>query len=146
MSYISSSDLLDLMSERVLIELSNDSVRADSVNWQLIESLCNQASELVDGYLRSLYILPLDATPTIIKSLCKHLVRFELYSRRSEGSGKTFPENVKITYNDAIKTLEKIQQGKLHLGIAAKQTQNNELQSTSRFRVKGAKPLDLNGY
>ena len=104
--YISAQDLTEVLSKRSLIELSNDHSRADEYNTLVLDKACQYATETVDGYLRSRYLLPLKTVPTIVRNICLQLARFWLYSRRPEGKG--FPENVKDTYAQALKDLEPV--------------------------------------
>ncbi|MGQ0287123.1 gp436 family protein [Pasteurellaceae bacterium 22721_9_1] len=142
--YISVQDLNEVLSERSLIELSNDSSRATDVNQQVLEKACLHATEIVDGYLRSRYITPLSQVPTIVRNICLQLARYWLYSRRPEGKG--FPDNVKETYNQALKDLERIQNGKLHLGLIELSATDDSLPAVAKFQVRGAEKLDLSGY
>ncbi|TCJ95956.1 phage gp36-like protein [Volucribacter psittacicida] len=140
--YISVQDIKEIVSEPTLISLSNDTSRATAVDESVVERACQYASEMVDGYLRSRYPLPLVQVPTIVRHICLYLARFWLYSRRPDGKG--FPDNVKQTYEQALKDLERIQAGKLHLGIAE---QREASQPTSlKFKAKAPAKLDLSGY
>lgn len=140
--YISPQDMKELISETTLVSLSNDRPRATEIDDKVVELACQYASETVDGYLRSRYLLPLQAVPTLVRHICLQLARFWLYSRRPDGKG--FPDNVKQTYEQALKDLERIQAGKLHLGIAE---QREASQPTSlKFKAKAPAKLDLSGY
>ncbi|OWZ81462.1 hypothetical protein CDE51_11450, partial [Pasteurella multocida] len=57
--YIAAKDLTEVLSERSLIELSNDHSRATEYNLLVLDKACQYATETVDGYLRSRYLLPL---------------------------------------------------------------------------------------
>lgn len=114
-AYCSIGDLMISMPERTLIELSNDNPEATHMNTAIVQRAINSASELVDGYLRGRYTVPLDVTPTIIKDLVIDIARHWLYARRPEGYD--FPEAVTRTYKTAIQTLESIQAGRVTLGI-----------------------------
>lgn len=141
--YIQAADLAEVLSERQLIELSQDSSRATESNPDVLAKACQYASETVDGYLRSRYELPLTQLPTLVRNICLQLARFWLYSRRPEGKG--FPENVKDTYKQAIADLERIQQGKLHLGLP-EQGKDDLLQGVAKFQARTSQKLDLSGY
>ncbi len=84
--------------------------------------------------------------PTIVRNICLQLARFWLYSRRPEGKG--FPENVKETYAQALKDLERIQNGKLHIGLAEL---NEKWHKMPYLMCRSSKPeqikkMDLSGY
>ena len=142
--YIHADDLSDVLSERSLIELSNDSSRATEADWDVLDKACKMATETVDGYLRSRYLLPLQQVPTLVRHICLQLARYWLYSRRPDGKG--FPDNVKETYKQAIKDLEAIQNGKLHLGVARLQQPSDLLNGVGEFKTRANSKIDLGGY
>lgn len=144
--YINAQDLTEVMSERNLIELTNDNSRATEVDFFVAEKACQHATETVDGYLRSRYITPLNQVPTLIRNICLQLARYWLYSRRPDGKG--FPKNVEDTNTQALKDLERIQTGKLHLGIAeiGSVTTDDNMPDVSRFQVRANTKFDLSGY
>lgn len=143
--YIQAQDLTEVMSERSLIELSNDSSRATAINQEVLDKACQYASELVDGYLRSRYTTPLNQVPTIIRNICLQLARHWLYSRRPDGKG--FPENVQKTYEQALKDLQKIQDGRLHLGLSQLgQDGKDSPEYGLKFKTRANPKWDLSGY
>lgn len=143
--YISAQDLTEVMSETTLIALSNDTSRATEADQAVLAKACTYATEIVDGYLRSRYVLPLSQVPTLVRNICLQLARFWLYSRRPEGKG--FPDNVKETHAQALKDLERIQNGKLHLGLTELGTEEDDnLPSALKFKARAPKKLDLSGY
>ncbi len=145
MQYITTQDLTEVLSERSLIDLSNDTSRATEVDNGVLDKACQYATETVDGYLRSRYTLPLTSVPTIVRNICLQLARYWLYSRRPDGKG--FPDNVKETHSQALKDLERIQNGKLHLGIKelGSNTDDN-LPDAPKFVTRAKKKIDLSGY
>lgn len=149
--YIKAEDLTEVMSERNLIELTNDNSRATEMDITVAEKACVYATEIVDGYLRSRYLTPLNQVPTLVRSICLHLARYWLYSRRPEGKG--FPDNVKETYSQALKDLERIQNGKLHLGLLAlpqgtesSDSMDDRLPNVPKFQTRANAKMDLSGY
>lgn len=145
MRYISAQDLTEVLSERSLFELSNDSSRPGTTNQAILDKACQYAVETVDGYLRARYVLPLTSVPTLVRNICLHLARYWLYSRRPDGKG--FPDNVKETHAQALKDLERIQAGKLHLGLPERGVQGDDTQpSVPRFVARASDKTDLTGY
>ena len=142
--YLSVSDLVQAFSERTLIELSNDVPRASEINEQVVELAIKYASETIDGYLRSRYTLPLDSIPTIVRNLSLQLARYWLYARRPEG--KKLPEGVTDTYKQALKDLESIQSGKLHLGLPGLDADDDLLPEGLRFKTRAPSRLNTDGY
>lgn len=143
--YIRAADLTDVMDEMTLRQLSNDNSRATEVNETVIAKACEYATETVDGYLRARYVLPLEEVPTLVRNICLQLARYWLYSRRPDGKG--FPPNVKDTHAQALKDLERIADGKLHLGLTEIGANGDDtLPSALKFKTKAPAKLDLSGY
>lgn len=143
--YIQAQDLTDVMDEVTLRQLSTDNSRATEANQAVIAKACEYATETVDGYLRSRYQLPLNDVPTLVRNICLQLARYWLYSRRPEGKG--FPDNVKDTHAQALKDLERIADGKLHLGLTEISAEGDDsLPSALKFKARAPQKLDLSGY
>ena len=143
--YITAQDLEDVMSESTLIALSNDTSRATTANQMTLDKACEYATETVDGYLRSRYVLPLNQVPTLVRNICLQIARHWLYSRRPDGKG--FPDNVRETHAQALKDLERIQSGKLHLGLTEIGSSADDNYPTAlKFNTRAPQKLDLTGY
>ena len=143
--YIQAQDLTDVMDEVTLRQLSTDNSRATEANQAVIAKACEYATETVDGYLRSRYQLPLNQVPTLVRNICLQLARYWLYSRRPDGKG--FPDNVKETHSQALKDLERIASGKLHLGLTEIGAEGDDsLPSALKFKARAPQKLDLSGY
>lgn len=115
MRYCSLSDLELAIPPQTLIWLSNDDESATVMNPTVIEEAVLQAEELIDGYLRGRYNLPLDPMPSIVKDVTVNLTRHWLYARRPEG--RELPEAVTRTYKSALQVLEAIRDGKITIGL-----------------------------
>lgn len=116
MRYCTRADIGNAIPEMTLIQLSNDDPAAMSPNENVIEDGVRQAEELVDGYLRGRYNLPLDPVPTVLRDAVVYLARHWLYQRRPEGA---LPDAVKDSRKDTIKLLESIRDGVVTLGMPA---------------------------
>jgi len=114
MRYCTRADIGNAIPEMTLIQLSNDNPAAMSPNENVIEDGVRQAEELVDGYLRGRYNLPLDPVPTVLRDAVVYLARHWLYQRRPEGA---LPDAVKDSRKDTIKLLESIRDGVVTLGM-----------------------------
>lgn len=114
--YLTREDLLAYMPLRAAIELTCDEATAmpDSPDMAIIDEALASASELIDGYLRGRYALPLAQTPTVLRDLARVIARYRLYERRPEAD---MPDAVAETYKAAIKTLEQIRSGRITLGV-----------------------------
>jgi phage gp36-like protein len=116
MRYCIRADIGNAIPELTLIQLSNDDPAARLPNESVIEDGVRQAEELVDGYLRGRYNLPLDPVPTVLRDAVVYLARHWLYQRRPEGA---LPDAVKDSRKDTIKLLESIRDGVVTLGMPA---------------------------
>ncbi len=154
--YITVADLAKTFSYSVLVKLSNDEHTAAEINESVVEQAIQIASERIDAALRGRYRLPLTQVPTVINGYCLTLARYWLYARRPESK---MPETVKDTYTQAIKELEQIANGKLHLGIAGFSESNTTTDSqavqdsygdlladSGEYRVKSANRMNTEGY
>jgi phage gp36-like protein len=104
--YCSVKDIEDYLSPSVAAQLSNDT-NSNVVNKTLIQQYIDNATDFINGYLRGRYELPLQNTHSILNELCRRLVKYNLYDRRSK-----LDENLKELYNDAKLILKDIQGGK----------------------------------
>lgn len=150
MRYITPTDLLRSFSEAVLVKLSNDDYRASEVDMATLQLAIDTATERIDAALRSRYRLPLAQVPTLLQSHCLTLARYWLYARRPE---MPMPETVEKTYQQAVKELEQIANGRLHLGIVAfaenasdPEPQGDLLKDAGEYRVKGSTRIETGGY
>lgn len=113
--YCTHADILELVPERTLVQLSNDDPKATDVDWGNVDASIRFASNTVDGYLRGRYSLPLVGVDELVKEWSAFIARWRLYQRRPDG--KDLPLAVKLSYDDAVTSLKQVQAGKLHLGI-----------------------------
>lgn len=118
MRYCNRTDIGNAIPELTLLQLSNDDPAAQQPNESVIEDGIRQAEELVDGYLRGRYDLPLNPVPTVLRDAVVYLTRHWLYQRRPEG---VVPDAVKDSRKDTIKLLESIRDGVVTLGMPAGQ-------------------------
>lgn len=118
MRYCTRADIGKAIPELTLTQLSNDDPAAMLPNEEVIEDGVRQGEELVDGYLRGRYNLPLDPVPTVLRDAVVFLTRYWLYQRRPEGA---IPNAVKDSRKDTIKLLESIRDGVVSLGMPSGQ-------------------------
>jgi phage gp36-like protein len=114
MRYCTHQDIGKAIPELTLVQLSNDDPTAELPDESVIEDGVRQAEELVDGYLRGRYDLPLDPVPSVLRDAVVYLTRHWLYQRRPEGA---IPEAVKDSRRDTLKLLESIRDGVVTLGM-----------------------------
>jgi phage gp36-like protein len=114
-NYCTLADLTLAIPSATLIQLSNDDAEATVINEAVVTEAIRQAEELVDGYLRGRYTLPLPTVPSIVQDMSVNLARHWLYARRPEGP--ELPEAVTRTYKTTIQMLEAIRDNRLTLGV-----------------------------
>ena len=108
MSYCSVNEIKTIVPEDELINLTVDNPDEDStVDVAMFEDISKYADELINGYLRSRYTLPLSLVPDLIKKLASDIVAYRLYLRRPQD----IPEHIKENYKMAVRTLSEIQKG-----------------------------------
>ncbi|TDV42898.1 phage gp36-like protein [Pseudomonas helmanticensis] len=114
MRYCTRADLGNAIPLITLTQLSNDDPAAQQPDENVIANSVRQAEELVDGYLRGRYQLPLDPVPTVLRDAVLYLARHWLYQRRPEGA---LPDAVISARKDTLKLLESIRDGVITLGL-----------------------------
>lgn len=117
MSYCTREQLIVDIPERTITQLSNDDPQATTPNWEIVDKSIQYAGDLVNGFLRSRYTLPLASFDTLLTIWTTAIARYRLYSRRAEG--KELPPTVVANYDDAIASLKLVQNGKLNLGVGS---------------------------
>lgn len=111
MSYCTIDDIKRMLPEQDIIMLTNDA-STGTVDMDVVTDAITYADQLIDGYLRGRYTLPLSTVPTFLRKLSIDLVIFYLYGRRPEIQN----DNVEKKYTNTLKILEQIQAGKIALG------------------------------
>ncbi|QLB43541.1 gp436 family protein [Mannheimia pernigra] len=143
--YIQIDELLTAFSRKIVVQLSNDEPAATEPNLTVLETAVKVANERVDAALRSRYTLPLTEVPTLINQHALTLARYWLYTRRPETK---MPETVEKTYQQAVKELEQIALGKLHLGVAERKAEQTDdvLPDNSEYEVRANARIDTSHY
>jgi phage gp36-like protein len=112
MSYAVKQDMIDRFALAELIQLTDRTGGAVAVNDTVINQALADADAEVDGYLMGRYALPLASVPKILVGVACDVARYRLYDDRST-------EQVTKRYDDAIKFLKLVADGKVSLGINA---------------------------
>jgi len=116
MAYLTREELLAFIPRRAAVELTCDDPynMPEEPVMEVIDAALLSAEELIDGYLRGRYALPLPVTPTIVRDLARVIARYRLYERQPEAA---IPEAVTETWKNAVRTLEQIRAGRISLGV-----------------------------
>lgn len=118
MPYCELSDITKAIPEENIIQLTDDAGQGVIDNEKISDAI-EYAGQLIDGYLRGRYSVPLNPVPELIKRIAIDMAIFHLYSRRFE---LEMPEGMLQRRKECIRLLELIQQGKVLLGIESSQS------------------------
>ena len=99
--------------EQTLIQLTDDDSQG-GVNLTVVNESISEADDLIDGYLRTRYPLPLQTNPPLLRRLSATIATYLLYGRRAEFGT---PERITKDYEAAVSTLRAIQRGDVQLGV-----------------------------
>lgn len=111
--YCTLDDIKAVMPANDLVELTDDAIPPAWINQNVVDRAIADAGELIDGYLRGRYTLPLTPVPGLINTLAVDVAIYRLYSRRIK---LTPPEVVSKRFELAGKLLGEIRAGKISLG------------------------------
>jgi len=107
-------DILNRISERKLIELTNDDPNANEYDIVKINDAIEKAISLVKAYLKGTDYE--NKNEPFIKEIALDIAVYFLYKKRFSEIELSNPENLAIykNYQNAIDMLEKIREGKLN--------------------------------
>lgn len=113
MAYCTSTDMAKLLPNSMLINLSNDTTGATTVNETNMAEAIDQADREIDSYVNLAgYTVPMDPVPPLIANLSAKMAIWNLHLRKYFNS-----EIWSETYKQCLKLLERIAEGKLSLGM-----------------------------
>lgn len=114
MAYITQTDLLDRVSQKQLIQLTDDA-EAGTVDATKVNDCIADAESEIHFYAAKKYSVPFTTpVPPLVISLDKDIATYNLWRRRP---AIKMPDQVRTAYQDAVKKLEKIADGTGTLGI-----------------------------
>ncbi|MEY9358955.1 phage gp36-like protein [Bradyrhizobium yuanmingense] len=141
MTYATQAELVERFGETMLIDLTD---RADppagAIDAGVVADALTDTDAMIDGYLLGRYLLPLAATPTLLKDLAKAIAIYKLH--RDAVSDK-----IRSDYEDALKTLRLIASGDIRLNVAGVEPASsgaNGVRTTDRPR--DFTPDNLKGF
>ena len=112
MAYCTTADLENALPTDELIRLTDDAGSGAVDSGKLTEAIDDGAAE-IDGYLAGRYEVPISTAPQILVKVNRDLAIYYLYGRVKQN----MPELWKERYENAIRLLTKVGEGKLTLGI-----------------------------
>lgn len=112
MSYCTVDDIEANIPSVTLAQITSDT--GSSVDETVIETAIDYVDNIIDGYLRGRYTLPLNSTPDELKYIAVDYVTYRLYSRRLMTE---IPESISNRFKEVTSLLKSIQKGTFSLGI-----------------------------
>jgi phage gp36-like protein len=110
MAYSTVTDLKNYLPESVLLQLTDDS-NTDDIDSEKIDDCIRRADDLIDGYMRGRYTVPITGTvPVLIKDISTKLAVYFLHKRSLM---LTLPDPIKDDYDYCMQQLSNIQKGRL---------------------------------
>jgi len=106
MSYCALSDLLNQISQPVLIGLTDDD--NIQINQDIINSAITSAEAEVNAYAEAQYDIPFDPVPDVICKLTVDITIYNLFSRRGLDKEKTSDQVIIERYKNAVRFLENL--------------------------------------
>ena len=133
MSYCSISDVQERFTNEELVQLTND-YGSDTVDSDKITESIIYAENVINGYLRGRYSLPLNQVPDVLKCLAVDFVIYLIYRRRMRTD---IPDSINLKYQDVINKLKDIQNGIFNIG-AESSAFNNPTIKTNKTSTSSA--------
>ena len=127
MAYCAPQDLIDRFGAPEVTQLAP--ATPGPIDTAKVQRACDDASDLVDGYLRARHTLPLTAVPALLVKLSAAIARFELHL----GGDRQPTDQVKQDRDAAIAFLKDVASGKADLGIDAGGAEPAETTGGVRF-------------
>jgi phage gp36-like protein len=113
MAYCSAQDLHDRMTAARL-----DAMLPEATQAALLTAIITRASDRIDGYLSARFTVPVPASG-YMQDIALALCEYEVYRR---SSAPAIPEKIRQAYEDAIKDLKELADGKRGIGGATPAT------------------------
>jgi phage gp36-like protein len=115
MAYAGVQDMIDRFGQVEMIRLTTPADQdMDTVQTDPVERALEDASALIDGYLRRRYQVPLDLVPAEIRRAACMLARFDL----ATGDNREASERAAQDRKDTVSWLTQISKGEVLLSLA----------------------------
>ena len=141
-AYCTPQDLIDRFGQAEIAQLAPAS--PGPVDTGRVQRACDDAGDMVDGYLRPRHTLPLSAVPRLLVKLSAAIARFELHL----GGDRQPTDQVRQDRDQAIGFLRDVAAGKADLGITNTGAEPAEDATAVRFKAgtPGIANEDLGAY
>ena len=141
-AYCTPQDLIDRFGQAEVAQLAP--ALLGQVDTARVQRACDDAGDIVDGYLRPRYTLPLSVVPRLLVKLSAAIARHELHL----GGDRQPTDQVLRDRDQAIAFLKDVAAGKADLGIVAGGAEPTEDSTAVRFKAgnPGVLEGDLGAY
>lgn len=129
--YATRSDMVLAFGERECVSLT-DRAFTGNIDDEVLDGALNRASAEIDSYLAGRYPVPWSDTPRILVGRCCDIARYLLC-----GAGTQMTEEVRLRYEDAIRYLERVADGRITLGKMPDGQVVQQTSSGARFQSAG---------
>ena len=141
-SYCTPTDLTARFGEAEVAQLAP--ATPGPIDTAAVQRACDDATDLVDGYLRARHTLPLTAVPNLLVKLTADIARFDLHN----GGDRQPTDQVRANRDTAIAFLKDVAGGKADLGLDPAGAEPAETSGGIRFGrgSAGLSEADLSAY
>lgn len=112
MAYATAQDMIDRFSEQQLREVTDPEI--EEIKVAALDRALEDATDEIDGYLEGRYRLPLQSPPRSLRILACNIAMYRLLTLRQID----VMEDQRQRYDDAVKYLRAVADGKINLGLA----------------------------
>jgi phage gp36-like protein len=112
MPYATLTDLVTRFGETELAQLTDRSHTGAAIDAEVVQRALMDADAEIDARLQARYRLPLASVPRLLTNIACDIARYRLSDDRAT-------DQVTRRFEDAVKLLDKIGRGEIHLGLDA---------------------------
>lgn len=129
--YATRADMVLAFGEKECVSLTDRSFTGD-IDDEVLTGALNRASAEIDSYLVGRYPVPWPDTPGVLIGRCCDIARYLLC-----GADKQMTEEVRTRYEDAVRYLERVADGRHGLGRTSDGQIVQQTSSGARFQSSG---------
>ena len=141
MTYATLDQLRDRYGEAMLVALSDrDDPPSGAIDADVVNRALADADAAIDGFLKGRYVLPLVATPPLLRDHALSIAFYKLHLT-------SVPDKVRDDYQDSIKALAQIASGLIRLDVAGVEpTASGNSGVKTNDRPRDMTPENLKGF
>lgn len=115
--YCTAQDIIDRWDDKELARYTDDVNTTNlEINTDVIELCISDAESEINGYLQSIYTIPVtDTVPDLLKVWCIAITNYRIYLRRNPVK---IPDSIVKEYESTVKRLTDVNKGLVKLSIA----------------------------